>query len=99
MKVLCQGHCPKASRTKVAFLHDLVLKFRFFKYFYYFYFMLLFLNKTLNQMSVNINIRPLCFILGQGFLPRSQLGYGEEEFFSICEIKENINSHFANLHA
>lgn len=61
--------------------------------------MLFFRNKTLNQMSVNINKRPLYFILGQGFLPRSQLGYGGEEFFYICKIKEKINSHFANLHS
>lgn len=46
--------------------------------------MLLFLNKTLNQMGVNINKGPFYFILGQRFLPRSQLDYGGEKFFSKC---------------
>lgn len=71
----------RQGEPRMPFFMTLCSKFRFLKYFY---FMLLFRNKTLNQMSVNINKGPLYFILGQRFLPRSQVGYGGEEFFSKC---------------
>lgn len=56
------------------FFLTLCSKVRFFKYFYSLCFILLFLNKTLKQMSVNTNVGLLYFILGQGNLPRRGKG-------------------------